>query len=200
MSRLQHIASLPEELRHEIERAGYYPAFVADVVATALAGEGATAFLVHPETTFDAEEVRRHVTVLVVTPTRLVVAHADDHGPDAVTPTAFAQASSEAIPLDQVRTVVLTHVVVDPAKYRAGDGPHDLTLTVGWGSLQRVDLEPAACPDPQCEADHGYTGQLATEDIVVRVSSDAEGGAAVRRATDFAGALSAATGSRGGRH
>ena len=52
------------------------------MVATALAGEDVHAHLVHQETTFDSEEVRRHVTVLVVTGTRLVVAHADDHGPD----------------------------------------------------------------------------------------------------------------------
>lgn len=192
----QHTTVLPPQLRLDIEQAGYYPAFVADVVASAVAQEEVKDYLVHPETTFDGEEVRRHVTVLVITGSRLVVCHADDRGPDTHTPVPVAQASSEAVPLGRVRTVVLTHVVTDPARYRSGDGPYELTLTIGWGSLQRVDLEPATCPDPQCDADHGYTGQLATEDIVVRVSSDAEGGSAVQNAARFATELSAATGVR----
>lgn len=186
-------ATLPESLRSQIDRAGYYPALVADVVATALGGEPLTAHLVHLETTFDAEEVRRHVTVLAVTPTRLVVAHADDHGPDENSSTSYASASTEAVPLRAVQAVTLQHLVTTPEKHRAGMSPHELTLTVGWGAVQRLDLEPAACADPQCEADHGYTGTLASDDIVIRVSSAAEGGEAVARALEFARLLSGAT-------
>ncbi|MEO7663648.1 MAG: DUF5998 family protein, partial [Candidatus Limnocylindrales bacterium] len=36
----------------------------------------------HQETTFDHDTVRRHITVLAMTPTRLVVAHADDYAAD----------------------------------------------------------------------------------------------------------------------
>ena len=82
-------SDLPAEVRRGIELAGYYPALVEQVVATAVAGEAVHAHLVHQETTFDAQEVRSHVTVLVVTPTRLVTAHVDDQrwvefGPGAV--------------------------------------------------------------------------------------------------------------------
>lgn len=187
------VATLPESLRGQIDRAGYYPALVADVVATALGGEELVAHLVHLETTFDAEEVRRHVTVLAVTPTRLVVAHADDHGPDESAPTSYASASTEAVPLRAVQAVTLQHLVTTPEKHRAGMPPHELTLTVGWGAVQRLDLEPAGCADPQCDADHGYTGTLASDDIVIRVSSAAEGGEAVARALEFARLLSGAT-------
>lgn len=186
-------ALLPDALRDQIERAGYYPALVTDVVATALGGEAIEAHLVHLETTFDAEEVRRHVTVLVVTPTRLVVAHADDHGPDDNAPTTYASASTEAVPLRAVQAVTLQHLVTSPENHRAGMPPRELTLTVGWGAVQRLDLEPAGCADPACEADHGYTGSLASDDIVIRVSSAAEGGEAVARALQFARQLSAAT-------
>ena len=58
-------------LHHDLHRAGYYPELVVDVLDVALADEEVVAHLVHPETTFDAAEVRRHVTVLVLTPTRL---------------------------------------------------------------------------------------------------------------------------------
>ena len=185
---------LPAALRVDVDRAGYYPDLVADVVGVALAGEDVVAHLVHPETTFDSAEVRRHVTVLALTPTRLVVAHADDHGPDASVGSAYAAASTEAVPLHQVRSVVLSHVVAEPERYRSGAGAREVTLTIGWGSVQRLDLEPASCSDPNCEADHGYTGTSTADDIVVRVSAEAEGDDAVRAALGFARSLSAATG------
>ncbi|MFP5336321.1 MAG: DUF5998 family protein [Actinomycetes bacterium] len=184
---------LPRALRADVERAGYYPALVCDVVATALAGEEVLAHLVHPETTFDSSEVRRHVTVLVVTPTRLLAAHADDHSPDATVPTVYASASTEAVPLHKVTSVVLQHVVTEPDRHRAGDGPRELTLTIGWGAVQRLDLEPAGCSDPDCEADHGYTGTVNGDDISVRVSVDAEGADAVSGALEFARVLSSVT-------
>ena len=54
-------------LRAAIEHAGYYPELVADAVDAAVAGEQVEAFVVHQETTFDSDEVRRHITVLVLT-------------------------------------------------------------------------------------------------------------------------------------
>jgi Family of unknown function (DUF5998) len=189
--------ALPPSLQLDVERAGYYPALVADVVATALAGEQVEAHLVHQETTFDTDEVRRHVTVLALTATRLVVAHADDHGPDAAVPTTYAAASTEAVPIRHVRSVVLSHVVARPEQYRPGTAAREVTLTIGWGSVQRLDLEPATCGDPECEADHGYTGTSAADDIVVRISAEAEGDDAVQAAVAFARALSTATGPAG---
>ncbi len=39
-------------------------------------------------------------------------------------------------------------------------------MTVGWGGINRIDLEPAACADPDCDADHGYTGVLASRRLL----------------------------------
>jgi hypothetical protein len=182
---------LPRELVRDVERAGYYPALVNDALEVAVAGEEVRSFLVHQETTFD-REVRRHVTVLALTPTRLVVAHADDHDPDAISPEPYASASTEAVPIGRVSSVVLSHVVTQPASHRAGATPRELNLTIGWGSLNRLDLEPATCADPDCEADHGYTGTMTADDITVRLSAEAEGEGAVRAAVEFARVLSAA--------
>jgi hypothetical protein len=44
---------------------------VADGVAGAVAGEQVVGFFVHHEPTFDRDEVRRHLSVVVLTPTRL---------------------------------------------------------------------------------------------------------------------------------
>lgn len=191
-------ARLPKTLVEEVERAGYYPALVVDALDVAVAGEEVSAYLVHQETTFDSQ-VRRHVTVFALTRARLVVAHADDHEADEVSDEPYASASTEAVPLHLVRSVVLTHAVSRPERHRVGATPRELSLTIGWGALTRVDLEPAACADPDCEADHGYTGTLAADDITVRLSAAAEGADAVREAADFARALSAATAGLGPR-
>jgi hypothetical protein len=66
-------------------------------------------------------------------------------------------------------------------------------VTIGWGGISRIDLEPATCSDPECDADHGYTGVVASDDFSLRVSSAADGQAAVDRLLAFAETLSAST-------
>ena len=190
---LSETHGLPADLVAEVERAGFYPSLVLDALSVAIAGEEVVSYLVQQETTFDRVEVRRHVTVLSLTPSRLVVAHADDHDPDALSPEPYASASTEAVPISRVTSVVLSHAVTHPEAHRSGAVPRELSLTIGWGALTRVDLEPATCADPDCEADHGFTGTLAADDITVRLSAEAEGEAAVRAAAAFARTLSAAT-------
>ena len=195
---------LPSSLTKDIERAGYYPALVADVVESAVAGGEVVSHLVHQETTFDHDTVRRHITVLALTSTRLVVAHADDHAaeddhgePDDSDPqssTATATATSECVPLSAVRGVMLTHVVSSPETYTPGSLGRELTLTLGWGAVSRVDMIPATCGDPNCEADHGYEGTVTTDDIGLRISADADGEPALAQAMAFARTLSAAIG------
>lgn len=192
---------LPSALTKDIERAGYYPSLVEDVVESAVAGDDVVSHLVHQETTFDHDTVRRHITVLALTPTRLVVAHADDHSseddpgePEHTEPQATATATSECVPLSAVRGVMLTHVVTSPATYEPGSLGRELTLTLGWGAVSRVDMIPAACGDPNCEADHGYEGTITTDDIGLRISADADGQPALAQAMAFARALSAAIG------
>ena len=69
-----------EDLRVAIERTGYYPGLVTDAVASALGAEPVTAYVVHHDAIFDpAMEVRRHITVLALTPSRLIHSHTDEH-------------------------------------------------------------------------------------------------------------------------
>jgi hypothetical protein len=186
-------------LQESIERAGYFPQVVGDAVADAVGGEPVLAHLVHQETTFDTDEVRRHVTVVALTETRLVVAHTDDHPAGSETPSPLATTSTEIVPLDAVRSVVVNRVVADPATYVPGADPHEVVLTVGWGAVGRVDLEPAGCSDPSCEADHGYTGTMGADDLSLRVSAAAEGPDVVAEALDLARALSRALSRPAGR-
>jgi hypothetical protein len=194
MPSAHHAPVLPADLTAAIDNAGYYPALVADVLAAALGGERIDSHLVHVETTFDRDVVRRHITVLVLTPTRLLIAHLDDHADEPPAPQEVATATTESIPLSAVRGVMLTHVVEDPEHYVPGSLGREVTLTLGWGTVSRLDLVPATCGDPDCDADHGYEGTVTGDDIALRVSAAAEGEDALAGALGFARDLSAAIG------
>jgi hypothetical protein len=186
------------DLRVAIEKSGYYPEVVWDAVSSALAHEQVVSYLVHHEPTIDErDEVRRHVTVLVLTPTRLIIGHTDEHAPDDLLPAPYTSSSTEAVTLSALRSVVVNRMVANPASYtgRAASEPgaDEAVLTIGWGAVGRVDLEPAGCSDPDCEADHGYTGLVASDDFSLRVSAAAEGPEAVTNLLGFADALSART-------
>ena len=141
-------------LRSAIEHAGYYPELVSETVETALAGEPTRSWLVHHEATFDRDELRRHVTVLVLTETRLIVAHTDDHPADDTCPVPYATTSSEAVPLSRIGPVVVSRTLAEPAGHRAGSRSRratadDLSVRVsaeGDGAeavLQAVDFARA---------------------------------------------------------
>jgi hypothetical protein len=184
-----------DELRSAIERSGYYPGLVADAVSSALGPEAVVSFAVHHDALFDpAMEVRRHMTVLVLTGTRLVFSHTDEHPADEPDGHPQAETSTEAVRFSRISSVAVTRVVPDPASYVPGvTMPSEVVLTIGWNVLSHVELEPAHCGDENCEADHGYTGTITADDLSMRVSEAADGGDAVRQVLAFAGALAEAT-------
>jgi Family of unknown function (DUF5998) len=186
---------MTEDLRVAIERSGYYPGLVTDAVASALGAEPVTAFFVHHDAIFDpGMEVRRHMTVLTLTPTRLVYSHTDEHPADEPGSRPRAETSTEAIRFSRVSSVSLTRVVEDPASYVPGvTMPTEVMLTIGWNVLSHLELEPAHCGDESCEADHGYLGTITADDLALRVSEAADGEAVVRQLLSFASALSDAT-------
>lgn len=176
--------ALAGALRQSIEQAGYHPELVSVAVADALAHESAVAHVVHQETTFDAEEVRRHITVLILTATRLVMAHADEQETSAG---PGVTVTTEAVPVSKIGSVVVS-------KTYAPDGTIiDGVLTIGWGGVSRIDLAPAQCADEECAADHGYQGTFSADDVQLRVAAAAEGAPALAGLLAFGSALSAAT-------
>ena len=98
--------------------------------------------------------------------------------------------------LERVDSVVVTRVVTDPATHKPGGNAAEVLLTIGWGAVSRIELEPASCGDPACDADHGYTGTTSNDDLSVRVSQVADGAEVVQQALAFAASLSQATASR----
>ncbi|TQN32278.1 hypothetical protein FHX37_2228 [Haloactinospora alba] len=184
--------------RLEIERSGYYPALVIDAVATALGSETAEASVVHHEATFDpAMEMRRHITVMLLTATRLIVCHTDEHPPAEAGGRPHASTTTDAIQTGNIQSVALTRVVSDPANYVPGTLPDEVVLSVSlnvsWGALAHIDLEPASCADESCDLDHGYTGAITAEPLTLRVSQTADGSESVSNMVNFANVLAEAT-------
>ncbi|MDR0341854.1 MAG: DUF5998 family protein [Nocardiopsaceae bacterium] len=184
-----------DELRSAIERSGYYPGVVSDAVWSALGPEPVVSFVVHHDALFDpAMEVRRHMTVLVLTPTRLVYSHTDENPAEEPETRPQAETSTEAVRCERISSVAVTRVVPDPASYVPGvTTPGEVMLTVGWNVLAHVEIEPAHCGDENCEADHGYSGTITADDFSIRVSEAADGAEAVRQVLAFAEALAEAT-------
>jgi Family of unknown function (DUF5998) len=182
-------------LRSAIERSGYYPGLVTDAVSSALGTEAVVSFVVQADALFDpAMEVRRHMTVLVLTPTRLIYSHTDENPAEEPTARPQAETSTEAVRFSRISSVAVTRMVPDPASYVPGvTMPTEVVLTVGWNVLSHVELEPAHCGDENCEADHGYSGTITADDLTMRVSEAADGQDAVRQVLAFAGALAEAT-------
>jgi hypothetical protein len=183
------------DLRAAIEHAGYYPGLVTDAVTSALGPEPVTAFFVLHDAIFDpGMEVRRHMTVLALTPTRLVYSHTDEHPAEEGDGVARAETSTESVRFSRVSSMSVTRVVPDPASYLPGvTMPTEVILTIGWNVLSHVELEPAHCGDETCEADHGYLGTITADDLTLRVSEAADGLEAIRQVLAFSAALSDAT-------
>ncbi|OMH33160.1 DUF5998 family protein [Tersicoccus sp. Bi-70] len=186
-------AAAAKKLKKTLDHAGFYPALVADVIIDALDGREPSGELVHLETHVERTEVHRHITVLVLTEDMLVVAQADDQHLDEDGPEPLAHVSTESVPLAAVSSVVLSAAWARPQDYKPGDQPREVTLAISWSGAQRLDLVPAGCTDPQCDADHGYTGTSALEDLVLRISADADGPDAVEQARRFARAIRSAS-------
>ena len=179
-----------KDLRSEIEAAGYFPDLVEDAIVLAVGEEELVDFVVHHEPTFNHDEIHRHVTILALTPTRLIVGHTDDHPAEPPGTGTYAAASTESLALTKINTVVLTKVVAQPEAYRAGsEAVNETWLSVNWGAVRRLDLEPASCNDPECDADHGFTGALVGDDLTVRVSAAIDGAERVARLVHFATSL-----------
>src|SRR3954454_13028764 len=122
-----------DDLVVAIEKTGYYPQVVSAGVRVAVAGEEVASYLVHHEPTIDRDEVRRHITVVVLTESRLILCHTDEHAPDDLLPEPYTTTSTEAILLRSVRSVVVNRVVANPATFAGGGEPtpSEAVLTIG---------------------------------------------------------------------
>lgn len=196
-SDLPHDTTLDQQaemavLAKEIELCGFYPDLVLDSVRVALGNQPLLDHLVHHEATFINSEIHRHLTVLALTPTRLLVGHTDENPLDQG---VQAVSSVESVSLDKIYSVVLTRVVQDPERFASGGAAlFETWLSLAWGALRRVEMEPATCADPDCAGDHGYSGSSAAEDLTIRMSEAADGAQNTAKLVAFSAGLQSAVG------
>ena len=57
----------------------------------------------------------------MLTPSRLILAHTDEHAPDDLLPAPYTSTSTEAITLSAVRSVVVNRMVANPEPYAGAD-------------------------------------------------------------------------------
>jgi hypothetical protein len=180
-----------ESLKARIERLGYFPQLCWEVLQIALAGEPVSCFLVQCEPRISMGGASSHLTALVLTPTRLICGHVDDHAetPEDRPSTA---ATTDAVALRAIQAVGVTHLF-EPSPESSREEDRSVTLAVSWGTATRIELQPGHCGDEQCMADHGYSGTIGSDDIAVRISQIGDGVEAIEEALGFARALSEAT-------
>ncbi len=182
-------------MREDIDACGYFPDLVTDIVATTVGDEPVQGHLVHHEATFDGDELHRHLTVIVLTDTRFIVCHVDEG--EGKPGQMQAATTSEAVPLRALGAVSVATVVDQPQHHAAGrSAVTEVWLTVNWGALRQLDLKPAGCDNPECEADHGYVGTAAGEDLVIRMSVAADGQDSISKMMRFATLLQSRVGRR----
>lgn len=182
---------LPATLQREIDRYGYHPGLIAHSLEIALGGQEVRAQVVLAESAFDTEEVRRHMTVVVLTSTRLLITHTDDAPARHAAEIGRALTTTESVLLRQVSNVSMTMAFEDPEDYRAGQLPAELVLWVTWGGRRHTEIDVSVCLDPNCEADHGYSADSEPDDFSLTVSLAGNGADAMRQALDFARLLHA---------
>lgn len=191
---LQH-SELPAQLREDVFACNYYPQLVCSAVELALGGEECVAWLVHHDAAFNNEEIHRHLTVLALTPTRLIIDHTDDGDHSSLGQNAIT--STEVVNLANINSVSLSQVVSNPEDVEVDvDSCIESWLTIGWSVMNRIELEPAACGNPECEADHGYSGALMADDLTIRMSEAADGKENVKKLIHFATCLQQTTSGR----
>lgn len=175
-----------KDLADSITRLGFYPEIVKSAVSDGLLGLSPSAHLVHLETHIDNAEIHRHITVLAIAEDLLMVAHLDDQQLDEEGESVIAHVNVETIAIASLRSVGLNYSFPQPQNFERSTEPSEVTVLISWTGGQRIDIQPATCPDPLCTAEHGYTGVAPSEDIVLRVSGPADGSEAVERAREFA--------------
>lgn len=176
--------ALPAGLLKEVTESGFYPELVVETIAGALGSQPVLGHLVHHEATFTGHEVQRHMTVLVLTERQLIICHTDDSDQGNAD---RALTSAEVVALRSISSVVMTRSVASPELPQ-----HDLVetwLTVVWGAASRLDIGPAACEDPDCVADHGFTGMSVPNDLTVRMSPAGDGPGITEKLLEFGSLL-----------
>lgn len=151
----------------KIERSGFYPNLVASALRRALGGVEPEVSLCQTHTDFDHSGVFRHVSIAALSHRCIILVHADeiDEG--------VAEVSTSTHPLSQMGSFAVRELWSQPSS----EDPQldELLISLDVGAMRRLDIDPAHCDDPQCRAEHGFSGIEGPAEIAMRISRAADG-------------------------
>lgn len=159
-----------------IKQTGFFPRIVESALRRALGGEEPLAQVLRLDADFDRGSMFRHLTCAVVSPSAFIQVHVDELEDGG------AGVSTSIHPLSRLGSIATLEVLADP---ELGGTLSELTLTVDVQGARRLELEPAHCEDPNCEADHGYSAASFPDDLTMRISAAADGPEALEEAETF---------------
>src|SRR5690625_3555048 len=120
---------LPTDLALDIQRAGFYPQLVADVMGQQLGEREILSHYVHVETHFGYDDLHRHITVLVLAEGNVLAAlHLNDLEDELEQGVPRASVATEIIPLSKVGSCVVTTRFANLQEYSSGDTQSSVTL------------------------------------------------------------------------
>ena len=155
-----------EQLVADIKHAGFYPDLVLEVVDDALAGLNPDAHFVQHETHFSRDDFHRHITVMVLCGEHVIFAHLDDQHLEGDAQGTVAHVSVEAVHLSALNAVTISYGFSQPQAYNAGStAPTEISFQIAWTGSLHMELAPAGCQDPQCNADHASPAMRAARTL-----------------------------------
>src|SRR5699024_7800969 len=134
---------LPTELALDIERAGFYPQLVADVMVQQLGDREILSHYVHVETHVGYDDLNSHITVLVLASGNVLAAlHLNDLQDEVPGGPPRASVATEIVPLSKIGSCVVTTGYDDPQHYEPGEAPSEVTLVLSWAGGARMEFVP----------------------------------------------------------
>ncbi len=179
------------ELIKLIRDNAFYSNLVLENVLELVASETVFGFLLDSTTSFENDGLVRQQLILVVTPTRLLVCFTEEL-PAGMVPDnpANLRINTESVPLSKVGTCqAQKYYQVDLERPDSSPALNEVIVSLNWTSTQTIDFGPASCDDPECQNEHGYTGQIRQGDYSAKYSVAADGEYWVEHALAFVSAL-----------
>jgi hypothetical protein len=184
------------KLKQVIEKNQFYPELVGATIEDLLGYQAPEAFLLDLTTSFEHDGLVRQQLILVIAKSNLYVCYTEElplvNGSE--NPSTL-RISTEVVPISAVGPFQVQRYYQSSA-----DGLptlSEIVLGIGWTGNRAIDFGPAGCDDPDCENEHGYSGQIRNSDYTAKYSVAVDGEYWIEHAERFASSLSSKIGKTG---
>lgn len=176
------------KLSQVIEKNQFYPELVNSTVDDLLNGRSPEAFLLDLTTSFEHDGLVRQQLILAIVKSNLYVCYTEELPVVAGSENpSTLRISTEVVPISAVGPFQVQRYYQSEA-----DGIpklSEIVIGIGWTGNRAIDLGPAGCDDPDCENEHGFTGQIRSSDYTAKYSVAVDGDYWIEHAERFAAAF-----------